>query len=127
SPNVLVPALQRSVTPATAPGLLDYLAESIRVGWRPSETELGKLVKALPAEVQKKAGELHVLLRKSTEGQRTRLAALEPLLTGGVADAGGTRARDQQGRVPPSAGVSPEFEMKLTRARANEGLLVVAR
>src|SRR5262249_4770045 len=88
SPSALIPALHRSPTSATAARLFDYLAESIRSGWRPGEKELAKLLKAFPPEVQKKADELNALLRKSTEGQRARLAEFEPLLAGGTSSKG---------------------------------------
>jgi putative membrane-bound dehydrogenase-like protein len=87
SPNVLVSALKRSATAGTAESLLDYLAESIRLGWRPGEKELDALLKALPAAPDKR-GEVRTLLQKSTAGQQARLAAFEPLLAGGNADKG---------------------------------------
>jgi len=40
SPSVLMPALQRSVTAETAPALLDYVADALRQGWRPTEADL---------------------------------------------------------------------------------------
>jgi hypothetical protein len=42
APAVVLPALKRSTTTATAPAFLDYLTEAIRTGWRPSESELSK-------------------------------------------------------------------------------------
>jgi putative heme-binding domain-containing protein len=87
SPNVLVPAFKRSVTAANAGAVLDYLAEAIRVGWRPGEKELDALLKALPS-IPEKAGEVRALLQKSTAAQQARLARFEPLLTGGNAEKG---------------------------------------
>src|SRR5439155_1469565 len=52
APAVLLPALQRTVTPQTARPLLKYLAESVRHGWRPGEPELRKVLQALPTEAR---------------------------------------------------------------------------
>jgi putative membrane-bound dehydrogenase-like protein len=83
APAVLLPALQRSVTDATAPALLDYLAESLKTGWRPSEMELNKVIAALPASVRAKAAPVRELWKQGIEKQRARLAEFEPLLKGG--------------------------------------------
>ncbi len=88
SPSVMMPALKRSTTAATAPSVLDYLTESIRTGWRPSEEELLKVLKALPPALQAKASQVREVLRKSTAEQRARLTKFEPLLNGGKAERG---------------------------------------
>jgi putative membrane-bound dehydrogenase-like protein len=93
SPSVLLPALQRSVTRATAAALLDYLAESLRQGWRPPEADLNKILDTLPSSVRDGAGgqtpqRLRQLWRQSVEQQRARLAEFEPLLAGGSAERG---------------------------------------
>jgi putative heme-binding domain-containing protein len=88
SPAVVLPALQRSVTPATAGPLLKYLGKSVRLGWRPSEQELRKVLQALPADVRSGGDELIALLRKSAEQQARRLQQFEPLLSGGNSERG---------------------------------------
>jgi putative membrane-bound dehydrogenase-like protein len=88
APAVLLPALQRSVTPRTAGPLLRYLAESVRRGWRPSEPELRKVLQALPAEARDRGDEVLALLRKSAAQQAARLREFEPLLQGGRAERG---------------------------------------
>jgi putative membrane-bound dehydrogenase-like protein len=96
SPSVLLPALQRSVTEATAAAILDYLAESLRQGWRPAEADLNKILAALPSSVRDGAGlqttpqRVRQLWRQAAEQQRARLAEFEPLLTGGSPDRGRT-------------------------------------
>ncbi|HYT89980.1 MAG TPA: PVC-type heme-binding CxxCH protein [Gemmataceae bacterium] len=88
SPALLLSAFKRSVTPATSPALLDYLADSVRHGWRPGEEELRKLLRSLPAVSKERSDAVLALLRQSAEKQRARLAEFEPLLTGGSADKG---------------------------------------
>jgi putative membrane-bound dehydrogenase-like protein len=88
APAVVLPALRRSVTATTATAFLDYLTESIRTGWRPSEQELSKALEGLPSAVQLRTTEVRELLRRSTEGQRARLAKFDPLLVGGNAGRG---------------------------------------
>lgn len=83
APAVLLPALQRSVTVETAPGLLDYLGEALRTGWRPSAAELNKVLDQLPAEVRSKSAGVRALWKQGVEKQRARLADFEPLLKGG--------------------------------------------
>jgi putative heme-binding domain-containing protein len=88
SPSVLLPALRRSVTAATAPAVLDYLAEALRLGWKPAEHELDQMLEALPEEVRAGTASLRELWRQSGERQRARLAEFEPLLSGGRAERG---------------------------------------
>jgi putative heme-binding domain-containing protein len=95
SPAVLLPALQRSVTVETAPALLDYLAESLRQGWRPTEADLNKLIAGLPSstraagpDLQTTPQRLRELWRRGVERQRARLVEFEALLTGGSAERG---------------------------------------
>jgi putative membrane-bound dehydrogenase-like protein len=83
SPGVLLPALQRSITATTVRPLLNYLAESVRHGWRPSEAELRKALHSLPAKGGNRADEILALLRRSAKQQAARLRAFEPLLEGG--------------------------------------------
>jgi putative heme-binding domain-containing protein len=90
SPSVLLPALQRAVTPETGPAFLDYLSISLKSGWRPSESELTKVLAALPREVQNEAESLRGQWRQSQAEQKTRLAEFEPLLQGGDASRGRT-------------------------------------
>jgi putative heme-binding domain-containing protein len=105
SPSVFLPALQRSVTAATAVALLDYLSWSLRQGWRPAEADLNKVLNALPSSVrdghetalQTSPQQLRQLWRQSVERQRARLADFEPLLTGGSAERG--RKAFSNGRV----------------------------
>jgi putative heme-binding domain-containing protein len=91
APGVLLPALERSVTPQTAPALLDYLAEALRGGWRPAERELQQVLASLPKlpdGQQERLRQVHALWRQGAEGQRARLAQFEPLLTAGNAERG---------------------------------------
>jgi putative membrane-bound dehydrogenase-like protein len=89
-PAVLLPALRRSVTPGTARAFLEYLRESVRLGWRPAEAELRKLLQGLPGKAGAGGQEVLALLRRSAERQAARLKQFEPLLAGG--DAGRGRA-----------------------------------
>jgi putative heme-binding domain-containing protein len=94
SPSVLLPALQRSVTGATSAAMLDYLAESLRQGWRPAEADLHKILAALPSSMRDGTGlqttpqRVRQLWRQAAEQRRARLAEFEPLLTGGSPDRG---------------------------------------
>src|SRR5262249_31573385 len=88
SPSVILPALQRSVTHDTAAALLDYLTDSLRQGWRPTESDLNKIIAALPPPAREKAGTLRELWRKGVEQQRARLAEFDALLTGGNPERG---------------------------------------
>lgn len=73
APSLFVPALRKAGAPA-----LEAAAESIRRGWRPSATELGSLLAALPADAR-------ALVEKAAEESTAKLAAFEPLLKGGDA------------------------------------------
>jgi putative membrane-bound dehydrogenase-like protein len=83
APAVLLPAVQRSVTESTAPALLDYLTESLRTGWRPSEAELSKVLDSLPRSAKPGSGKVREVWKQGMEKQRARLAEFEPLLSGG--------------------------------------------
>jgi putative heme-binding domain-containing protein len=88
SPSVLLPALQRAAGSPSAPAILDYLADSLRTGWKPAQADLEKVVAALPAELRTKADEVRLLWKKSLEAQQARLTEFEPLLAGGNAAKG---------------------------------------
>lgn len=83
APAVLLPALQRSVSEATAEALLIYLGESLKSGWRPSEEELNRAIAALPLGIRDKAGPVRALWKEARDKQRARVAEFEPLLKGG--------------------------------------------
>src|SRR5262245_38216044 len=83
SPAVLMPALQRSVTEETGPAFADYVAVSLKSGWRPNEKELAGVLAALPAGVRSQADSLRALWKAGHDAQRARLAAFDPLLEGG--------------------------------------------
>jgi putative membrane-bound dehydrogenase-like protein len=87
-PGVLLPALRRSVTAATAGPVLEHLRESVRLGWRPGEEELRQVLRDLPAGAGKSGEDILALLRKSAEGQAARLKQFESLLAGGDAGRG---------------------------------------
>lgn len=87
SPAVVLPAL-RPHSSETALAVTDYLADSIKGGWKPNEMELEKVVQSLPESARQKAGELRDLLRQSGERQRARLTEFEPLLSGGNVERG---------------------------------------
>ncbi len=88
SPGVLLPMLGRCVTAETGPEILDYLAESLRGGWRPPDASLETFVNALPKELQGRGATLRDLRRQQDERQRARLAEFEPLLQGGDPERG---------------------------------------
>jgi len=75
SPSIFLPQLSKA-EPDRPDGALQMAAESIRLGWRPSKTELGAVFTRLPEDVRK-------LIEKSGEEQQARLAQFEPLLKGG--------------------------------------------
>lgn len=85
---VVLPALQRSLSPETAPVILDYLHQGLRTGWRPSETELEQVLKTFPAPISSKTEPLRELLRKNMAEQSKRLASFEGLLVDGDAENG---------------------------------------
>jgi putative heme-binding domain-containing protein len=90
APAVLLPALRRSVSAATAPAVLQHLRESVRLGWRPGEEELRQVLQGLPGGAGKGGEDILDLLRKSAAGQAARLKQFEPLLAGGDAGRGRT-------------------------------------
>src|SRR6185295_13822553 len=72
-----VPQLARSTWDPTRPdGAFAMAGESIRLGWRPSKTELGPVFDKLDAEVR-------ALIEKADEEQRARLSQFEKLVKGG--------------------------------------------
>jgi putative membrane-bound dehydrogenase-like protein len=85
SPSVVLPALLRGATPATAPLVQKYLEDSVGKGWRPSDQELGHAIKKLSAHGSDSAAALALLVQQVSAKQRERLAEYEPLLTGGDA------------------------------------------
>jgi putative heme-binding domain-containing protein len=83
SPAVLLPAFPKSMSTATATALLDYLTESLRGGWQPTESALTGVLQKLPASVKGQAVNVVTLLREKTGQQRQMLADLEQGLEGG--------------------------------------------
>jgi putative membrane-bound dehydrogenase-like protein len=79
SPDTLYPLLIRSKSPATSQAIADYVARAVQKGWRPDEEKLA----ALPASPKVLA-----LVRQEKDRQGERLAALEPLISGGDATRG---------------------------------------
>lgn len=88
SPSVLMSAVQRAVTADTGAAFLDYLAASLKTGWRPSEAELNKVLAALPREMHMQIEAIRRQWRQSQAEQGARLAEFEPLLEGGDAARG---------------------------------------
>src|SRR5262245_6766189 len=85
-PSAVLPAFRKGVAADVAADLLDYLAAAVRRGWRPSGPELEAALKPLPAGVR--ADAVRVELRRASERDKSRLAELGPLLTGGDARRG---------------------------------------
>jgi putative heme-binding domain-containing protein len=88
APSVIMPALRRSTTPATAPLIVDYLAQALESGWRPSEAELNATLKAIAPQQNEAGDRIRKLHEQNLSGQQARLDALAPLLTGGNAARG---------------------------------------
>ncbi len=88
APGVLLPAIRRSTTPANASVALGYLADSLKAGWRPSDAELDSVLKVVAPDSGEKAATVRKLHEGSMAGQRARLEAFEPLLSGGSAERG---------------------------------------
>jgi putative heme-binding domain-containing protein len=88
SASMLLPALRESTSVPVATALLDFFAEAIRNGWKPTEQELATAIECLPKAVQVKAEPVRNLLRKNTESQRAKLDKFMPLLGGGNAERG---------------------------------------
>jgi len=87
SPATLLPAFRTPISSEAASDLLDYLADSIRAGWRPTERDLAQLVAAVPAELRAKVNGLRQLMPKGDD-QQARLMAVAPLLSGGEPERG---------------------------------------
>ncbi|MEO8429137.1 MAG: PVC-type heme-binding CxxCH protein [Verrucomicrobiota bacterium] len=90
SPGVLLPAFHESTSTQQAGDLLDFLAEAIRDGWRPTDEDLSKVFRKLPDPIRAKMDSLRALMNKETENPRAKLAEFETLLDGGRAEHGRT-------------------------------------
>jgi putative heme-binding domain-containing protein len=80
-PATVLPAFRKDVGAEAAADLLDYLAEAVGRGWRPTEPELEAVLKPLPAGPW--ADAVRTELRRAADPDKARLAEFEPLLTGG--------------------------------------------
>jgi putative membrane-bound dehydrogenase-like protein len=83
APSVIMPALRRSASPATAPFIIDYLAHALESGWRPSEAELNETLKAIAPQQRNGGDRIRKLHGQSLASQLKQLEALTPLLAGG--------------------------------------------
>ena len=84
SPSTTLPALLK-VEGDNVELVYGYLGESVRKGWRPTETEWSKIVHWLPEKLRPYADSLAAFLKQQKEGEAKRLAESEPLLAGGDA------------------------------------------
>jgi putative membrane-bound dehydrogenase-like protein len=87
SPGLLLPAFPGSMSKETAGAVIEYLRDSLRGGWQPTEKALASVLARLPRTTKGKV-EVRSLLREKTKGRRAMLAGLEPLLAGGDARRG---------------------------------------
>jgi putative membrane-bound dehydrogenase-like protein len=88
APAVILPTIRRSTSRATESLVLDYLADSLKGGWRPSEAELSDLLRALAPHDRDQTEAVRTLHRQSVAGQRARLEKFEELLSAGNAERG---------------------------------------
>jgi len=88
APAVLLPAIKRSVTRETNPLVLDYLASSLRRGWRPSDAELNNALAVVTEGDANKIESIRELHRQNIQGQQAHLASFERFLSGGNAERG---------------------------------------
>jgi len=88
SPSTLLAGFRESTSVLVTATLLDYLAELVREGWRPSRQELETLLGRWPADARAGAAVLLKLLSQRDEPDRDRLFRFEPLLAGGNAEGG---------------------------------------
>jgi putative heme-binding domain-containing protein len=87
APSVMVAAFQESTSLEATTELLDYLAELMRGGWRPTGQELDSMLGRLPATARARAGGLRAFQGRD-EQAGAKLARFEPLLEGGNAEGG---------------------------------------
>jgi putative heme-binding domain-containing protein len=88
APGFWLPAVKRSSAATTHAQLLDYVRHSLESGWRPTEEELGELLKTLPDEHGDKAQSIRQLHRQAIDAQRARLQEFEAALGEGDAARG---------------------------------------
>jgi putative membrane-bound dehydrogenase-like protein len=81
APSTVLPALLPAKSTANDQVVAEYLRGAVRKGWRPSEQQLKQLVLRLGDD----AGAIAKLVHTLADGQKQRLAELEPLLTDGDA------------------------------------------
>jgi putative membrane-bound dehydrogenase-like protein len=90
SPSVLVQALEQSANAEASEAILDFLLESAKAGWRPTEEDLTNLSQRLSIAARRRAELLRETLQNSAELQRAKISEFSSLLAGG--DAGRGRA-----------------------------------
>jgi putative heme-binding domain-containing protein len=88
SPAVLLPAIRRSTTAATESLALDYLAHSLKAGWRPSAAELDEVLQAIAPHERQRTQTIRNLHQQSMADQHQRLEKFNGLLAGGNTDGG---------------------------------------
>ena len=85
SPDVVLPAVNRSVSEGAVSDVVDYLSLSIRRGWRPTEAHLSEIIEGLPTDDKADSKSLFKVLRQQVALQQSTLSDLEGLLVGGDA------------------------------------------
>lgn len=88
TPGVLLPMLERSTTPETAPAVLGYLEDAVSGGYRPPPDALKALSDALVEPARTRLESVLEMAQRGSEEQRARLAEYLPLLEGGNAERG---------------------------------------
>jgi putative heme-binding domain-containing protein len=83
APDTLRAAFAPPLGERAASAWLDYLAASLRAGWRPAEPDLRALLDAVPALTGARRVALLGIIREGAGARRARLAEFEPLLDGG--------------------------------------------
>jgi putative membrane-bound dehydrogenase-like protein len=128
-PDVLLPAVTQSAGKDSSVTVLDFLADSIGRGWRPTETHLREIIKTLPAVDEEKTEELVTALRRHRAHEASTLRDLEALLSGGDAQRGRAVFFDQKAacaachRIGSDGGdVGPDLT-KIGSVRAGQDLL----
>jgi putative heme-binding domain-containing protein len=88
SPSVLVQALEQSAHAEASKAIVDYLLESVKAGWRPTEEDLARLSQRLPVDARRRAELLRETLQNGVELQRAKLSEFGTLLAGGHVERG---------------------------------------
>ncbi len=88
SPGLIWPVVARSFSDEDGRLVLDYLQRNLQGGWRPSEESLREVLSRLETAFPEQVARVRENVRTYAERQKQRLAAFEPLLSGGDAHRG---------------------------------------